>query len=211
MRLPSSFLLAALSAGALVAAGCGDDTTSSGGGDMSIVHDLAGGTAPTCAAYCAKIQMNCAPSTDGGSNAQYAAVSDCTNQCATAAAWPAGMTGDTSGNTIGCRLYHAGAAAADPVLHCPHAGPTGGNVCGSWCDNYCQLMAKNCTGANAVYAASDCMTKCMTIPTTGKPNDAAGNTIQCRLYHLSVAASDPGTHCVHTRTVTDPMFTGPCM
>ena len=59
--------------------------------------------------------------------------------------------GDTTGNTIGCRLYHAGAAAADPVLHCPHAGPTGGNVCGSWCDNYCQLMAQETEpGVNAL-------------------------------------------------------------
>ncbi|MGZ3430069.1 MAG: hypothetical protein ACXVCV_25635 [Polyangia bacterium] len=210
MRFPS-FVLAALGAGALFAAGCGDDTTSNSGADMSIVHDLAGAAAPTCAAYCAKIQMNCTAGSDGGGNAQYSMVSDCTSQCTTVAAWPAGMIGDTSGNTIGCRLYHAGAAAADPVLHCPHAGPTGGNVCGSWCDNYCQLMAKNCTGANAVYATADCMTKCMTIPTTGQTNDATGNTVQCRIFHLSLAASDPATHCGHARTVTDAMFSGPCM
>ncbi len=32
------------------------------------------------------------------------------------------------GDTLGCRLYHGGAPAiTDPVLHCPHAGPTGGD------------------------------------------------------------------------------------
>ena len=207
MRLPS-FVLVALSASALFAAGCGDDTTSASG-DMSIVHDLSGGVAPTCAAYCAKIQMNCtAGSSDAGSNVQYAMSSDCTNQCMTAAAWPAGMTGDQSGNTIGCRLYHAGAAAADPVLHCPHAGPTGGNVCGSYCDNYCQLMAKNCTGSNAIYTAN-CMSQCITIPTFGHANDASGNTVQCRIYHLSLAASDPVTHCPHARIAGDGPA-GPC-
>ena len=117
----------------VLAVGCGDDTTSSTG-DMSIAHDMAGGNAPTCAAYCAKIAMNCTAG-DGGSNAQYADTATCNTYCSSASHWPAGMTGDTSGDTIGCRLYHAGAAAADPVLHCPHAGPTGGNVCGSWCDN----------------------------------------------------------------------------
>ena len=193
------------------ASGCGDDTTNSSAGDMSIAHDLAGGSTPTCAAYCAKVQMNCtAGSGDGGGHEQYADVATCTSYCMTAADWPAGMTGDTSGNTIGCRLYHAGAAAADPTTHCPHAGPTGGNVCGSWCENYCQLMAKNCTGANAVYDAATCMTKCATIPTSGQVNDTTGNSIQCRIYHLGVAASDPATHCAHAKTVTDNPTT-PCM
>jgi hypothetical protein len=208
MRLPS-FVLVALSACALAAAGCGDDTTSGAGGDMSIPRDLAGTVAPTCAAYCAKIQMNCTSAPDAGDNVQYASTQACSDYCMTAAAWPAGATGDQSGNTIGCRLYHAGAAAADPVLHCPHAGPTGGGVCGSLCDNYCQLMAKNCTGANAQYDATTCMTKCAMIPTTGKAGDMAGNTVQCRIYHLSAAATDPVLHCPHSKTLAD-NASGPC-
>ena len=118
--------------------------------------------------------------------------------------------GDTSGNTIGCRLYHAGAAAADPVLHCPHAGPTGGDVCGSLCDNYCQLMARNCMGASAVYDAATCMTDCAMIPTNGHANDQSGNTIQCRIFQLGAAAADPLAHCGNARIASDAMFTGPC-
>ncbi len=198
MRLALAFI-----ALAGLVAGCGDDTTSSSGADMSIAHDLASGSAPTCAAYCAKIQMNCtAGSGDGGGNQQYPDVNTCTSYCMTAAAWPAGMIGDTSGNTIGCRLYHAGAAAADPVLHCPHAGPTGGAVCGALCDNYCQLMAKNCTGANAVYDAATCMAKCAMLGTQGHANDTTGNTVQCRITYLGLAASDP-TKCANAFQVAD--------
>lgn len=203
--------LALVALGCFVAAGCGDDTTAPMGGDMSVAHDLAsGGGAPTCAAYCSKIQMNCtAGSGDAGSNAQYMDAATCNTYCTMAAAWPAGTAADTSGNTIGCRLYHATAAAANATVHCPHAGPTGGGVCGSYCDNYCQLMAKNCTGANAVYDAATCMTKCMTIPTNGQPNDTSGNTIQCRIYHLGAAAADPALHCAHAKTATD-LPGGPC-
>jgi len=148
--------------------------------------------------------------TDGGGHAQYASLAACNAYCTTQAAWTAGTSGDMSGNTVGCRLYHATAAASDPATHCPHAGPTGGNVCGSWCENYCQLMAKNCTGANAVYDAATCMTKCQTIPTSGMPNDAAGNTVQCRIYHLGApAATDPAMHCPHSKTAADNPA-GPC-
>ena len=191
------------------AAGCGDDTSTGTSLDMSVAQDLASG-GPTCAAYCAKIAMTCTNSGDAGGHDQYAgAVATCANYCSMVAGWSSGMMGDTSGNTIGCRLYHAGAAASDPTTHCPHAGPTGGNVCGSWCDNYCQLMAKNCTGANAVYDAATCMTKCTSIPTSGMPNDQSGNTIQCRIYHLGAAFSNPTLHCPHAKTAAD-LPGGPC-
>jgi hypothetical protein len=70
-------------------------------------------------------------------------------------------------------------------------------------------MAKNCVGANAVYDSATCMTKCTGIPTTGTANDAAGNTIQCRIYHLSMASTDPVTHCPHGKTISD-LPGGPC-
>jgi len=35
----------------------------------------------------------------------------------------AGTSADTTGNTIGCHLYHANAAAGTGAMtHCPHAG-----------------------------------------------------------------------------------------
>jgi hypothetical protein len=52
----------------------------------------------------------------------------CLSTC-NGASWSIGTAGATSGNSIACRTYHAGAAAGDPATHCPHAGPTGGGVC----------------------------------------------------------------------------------
>ena len=71
-------------------------------------------------------------------------------------------------------------------------------------------MKDNCTGANVVYDAATCMTKCMTIPTIGNVNDMTGNTIQCRIYHLGAAATDPALHCPHSKTVGDNP-SGPCI
>jgi hypothetical protein len=56
-------------------------------------------------------------------------------------AWPVGTDNDTSGNTLGCRAYHAGAVALlGSTDHCYHAGITGADiktnasVCGSQCE-----------------------------------------------------------------------------
>jgi hypothetical protein len=75
----------------------------------------------SCTAYCATIATNCT-----GANEQYDNENECVTECAS---WPVGTPIDQAGDTLGCHNYHAGAAAADPGLHCPHAGPTGGGVC----------------------------------------------------------------------------------
>jgi len=43
--------------------------------------------------------------------------------------WYPGKENDAAGDSVGGRLYHAGAALADAPLHCPHAGPGGADVC----------------------------------------------------------------------------------
>jgi hypothetical protein len=53
-----------------------------------------------------------------GSNAVYTAAM-CMTKCALIPT--SGQPNDTSGDSVQCRIYHLGAAAADPVLHCPHA------------------------------------------------------------------------------------------
>lgn len=85
----------------------------SGGGDR----------AAACTAYCTAVTRACT-----GANMQYADMAACQTACM-AATYEIGMPTMTSGNTIGCRTYHAGAAMADPATHCSHAGPTGGGVC----------------------------------------------------------------------------------
>lgn len=147
---------------------------------------------PTCAAYCTTIMANCT-----GTNAQYGDMDACLANCD---AFPAGGAIDTSGNTLGCRLYHATNAATAAALHCGHAGPSGGAVCGTTCEGYCALALANCTGADEIYAdATACATACAAITDDVDYTTAAtsGDSLACRIYHLTVAASMPGTHCPH--------------
>src|SRR5579859_3447076 len=101
-----------------------------GGGD--------GGGTPGCQAYCTAIMANCTSTQDDAGNPvgnqQYTNMNNCLNSCK---AIPAGSSSDTTGNTLGCRTYHAGLAKMDPFTHCPHAGPGGDGTCGANCDGFC--------------------------------------------------------------------------
>lgn len=86
-------------------------------GDLTCVDPAA----PTCAAYCTEYFKNC---TDD--NNVYVDEADCLDKCEP---WYQGSMADVVGDTVGCRLYHAGAALSDAPTHCPHASPSGGGVC----------------------------------------------------------------------------------
>ncbi|MBI1944539.1 MAG: hypothetical protein HYS27_02525 [Deltaproteobacteria bacterium] len=150
------------------------------------------GATPTCAYYCATVTANCT-----GGAAQYDNEAACLAACnANNLAWPVGTIADTVGNTLGCRQYHAGAAANDD--HCLHAGPTGGGVCGAYCDTYCDAATANCTAGNALYTDRNaCLAACSVMPNDGVVNAGDGDTVQCRLFHVGAAKADPGTHCPH--------------
>ena len=157
--------------------------------------DMPPGETPTCANYCATVMANCT-----GDNAQYSSEAECLSYCNDASGWDAGNEGDTAGNTIGCRTYHGGdPAKSDAATHCPHAGPSGANVCGTWCDTYCDLVFNNCTGGDKIYdTEAECKTACAAFPTDGEIGAVEFNTVQCRIYHLGTpAATDAGTHCPH--------------
>src|SRR5262245_2561842 len=108
-----------------IALACVASATGCGGGDEGAGGKGNGGgppAAPNCTDYCNIIMGNC---TMG--NAQYSGMDQCVASCK---AFKVGTAMDTSGNTLGCRQYHAGAAAGDPNTHCPHAGPGGDGMCG---------------------------------------------------------------------------------
>lgn len=84
-----------------------------------------GGGGDKCNELCTAVIGACT-----GANAQFADMADCTSWCA-GARIPTGTAGEMSGNTLECRIYHAGVARMMPAVHCPHAGPTGGEVCGT--------------------------------------------------------------------------------
>ena len=144
-----------------------------------------------CGDYCVSISANCT-----GEHAQYGTPQTC---LATCAAFLPGTPADTVGNTLGCRTYHAGAAAADPVTHCTHAGPGGAGVCGDNCEGFCAIAGHACPDAWPDDAA--CQTACGTFSPDESydATDVAGNTFACRLYHATAAALDPVTHCGHIK------------
>jgi len=194
--------------------GCSDDGSGGTGGSTSTTTvasssssgtggtgGAGGGAAADCTSYCTTIMANCT-----GANAQYANMESCMGSCADL---PVGEAADTKGNTMGCRTYHAGAAKGDPGLHCEHAGPSGAGACGAICEGFCAMGTMACP--TEWPAVGECMTSCMAwTAAAGKYNAmdfTAGNTTQCRLYHLSVAASDAATamiHCPHTTAMSMP-------
>jgi hypothetical protein len=148
----------------------------------------------TCATFCSIFAMNCSGTTIGFSP-------DCLSYCSTNAGWPAGSWPAASDDTISCRINQAEQAASNPNTKCASAGATGNNVCGSWCTVYCDLMQRNCTGANAQFAStSACLSACAGFPMNGNLGDTSGNTIQCRLYFAPLCGENSNSaslHCPH--------------
>ena len=141
-----------------------------------------------CQAYCAALQTACT-----GENAAFATTEDCLAACASMPA--TGAVGDADKDTWHCRAFHAGASAGDPATHCAHAGLSGGGVCGTWCEVYCRLYTQSC-GGHDLADVDACLGACEAMPQDGAWNTLAGNNVQCRIGHASVAAND-AAHCEH--------------
>ncbi len=167
--------------------------------------------------YCGLMASACTAAGD----VQYSGLTGtCEAYCA-ANPWPEGVHG-TTGNTLACRIDHANnalaASGAARTLHCGHAGPSGGNLCGSWCENYCALATRNCSAYLTVAQmgftdTATCLTACAAFPTTGTIN-GAGNNVQCRIYHAGAAASAALPHCGHAAVTSGNTIpstaAGPC-
>jgi hypothetical protein len=85
-------------------------------------------------------------------------------------------------------------------LHCPHAGPGGGGLCGANCEGYCSIIVAVCTGADEQYASyEECLTTCSGFDDSEPydSSDTSGNTLACRLAFTVRATLDPATHCIH--------------
>jgi len=146
-----------------------------------------------CADYCADVMTNCP-----GPDAQYPGADSCERACSS---FPAGARGDVSGNSYACRRYHTDAAEMDAPTHCVHAGPGGGGACGDNCDGFCSIAVSVCPTEHPTVDA--CLATCMGFADDEKFDlgDVAGDTLACRLYHLTVAATgqaDAAVHCPHT-------------
>jgi hypothetical protein len=189
------------------------DSGDGGEGDADIdgaTADAGSDAGTPCERYCGIIMTNCI-----GNNAEYLSPEVCLAMCSH---FEPGIPGDTHEDSLECRTYHAGAAKGDPNYHCRHAGPLGGGHCGlDPCRPYCLLDFALCGslvpppfdgGESGCF--SECTNDKFTYLTAGDAGDitlTAGNTLNCRLYHLESAynptsASAKTTHCPHTATIS---------
>lgn len=159
--------------------------------------------ASICEQYCRAITDGCTEETT-----QYTDYDACLVTCPY---FPEGARGDTTGNTLNCRLNYALKAASEPITYCTWAGPGGDGMCGSNCEGFCTLMSGVCTPsttrAPTDYFATteDCLSTCATIPAEGpysaisKSTAGGADIYECRLYHVAAAiyAEDAALHCPH--------------
>jgi hypothetical protein len=169
----------------------------------------AGPPSLTCAFYCATVMQNCT-----GPNLEYLDMPTCMTACPIFEPGTS-FTTDTADDTLGCRIYHALAAAGDPSYHCRHAGPVGGDHCGMPCEAFCNLDTSYCAAPNPVAYSSptlcqaDCANYTYLTGSTGDLTQTGGDTLNCRVYHLEAAFASMSAaqyHCPHTEPVSAVCF-----
>jgi len=112
--------------------------------------------------------------------------------------------GASGANSLGCREYHAQASKQNPAVHCEHAGPSGGNQCGTFAGSWGIMAAVapcNDTSVNSLISQVGEPLVNMMVPignsmAYSKYLDTVNNSQVCRIYHLGVATGAP-SHCVH--------------
>ncbi|AGP35048.1 hypothetical protein [Sorangium cellulosum] len=145
-----------------------------------------------CASYCADVMENCT-----GENQVYSTLDTCHGVCA---ALPAGDPLEPVDNTLACRARQAELAGltGEPAVHCPAAGPGGAPHCGTNCESYCALQAAACSPE--LPTQEECVAKCAGLRDVegfDAIENHEGDTLQCRLVHVSSATVDPDEHCEH--------------
>jgi hypothetical protein len=176
-----------------------------------------------CQQYCSLAKSICT-----GNNAIYSGDETCLSTCRLL---DPGDELEPGGNTVACRISQLNNAEQDSEADsisgfCAAAGPGGNGKCGSNCVDYCALYVQACSGAQAAlvanqYADQDlCVSHCKGLTDTPKVSlqssyTMGGDNLQCRLAHLSAAASAPETHCGHAQlqvqSKPDPKNSGPCV
>jgi hypothetical protein len=155
-----------------------------------------------CGEYCDTVMKACT-----GTNTAYANNDACMGVCRLL---PEGnpLEPETS-NSVACRLDEARSAAiGEADVHCLRAGPTGSANCSQLgattsigCESYCMLYQNACGAAWYRYGTlAQCVATCSALRDRGAFDaieDYDGDTLQCRLVHVSAASVDPATHCEH--------------
>lgn len=158
-------------------------------------------SSPLCEDYCTTVMETCIDKDDADPreeqhNSVYPSKDACLAFCQHLEAGDMNERPRPSGDTVACRLASARLAknSREFTLYCPEAGPGGAGACGDDCENYCKHFEELCGGA-----PEDCVEKCAVFPNDGSFDairDHDGDTLQCRLVHLTNAALDEA-HCGH--------------
>lgn len=151
---------------------------------------------PQCKSYCNKVMSVCT-----GKNAVYTTMDICLGVCANL---EPGDPLEPVGNTVACRVRQAEIAELEPDVNCRSAGPGGDGQCGSDCDAYCELFGELCPEYHPYPTQSACLKACNGLTDQARFDviaDHEGDSIECRLMHVSAAAVDPEAHCPHAPLV----------
>jgi len=194
----------------------GSNTGATGGGS-----DIPSDVSPACREYCELAKQNCTNECNGVEDGRcprdyklYPSDVICWNACKAIEE----LEIDDPDNTVACRIREARNAGVTGEVwtHCPAAGPGGAGVCGDNCESYCAMMGAFC-GDDERFADPDCVEKCRglrdadtdeipdaTASAFGEKRHHDGDSIQCRLVHVSNASASPATHCWHAALAPKP-------
>jgi hypothetical protein len=147
---------------------------------------------PQCKEYCTTVMEACT-----GKLAVYTSDQVCLNVCKLL---DPGDALEPVGNTVACRIKQAELAELEPAEHCKSAGPGGNGECGTDCEAYCQLFPQTCASEDRYKNEASCLKACAGLTDNDRydvDGDHEGDTIECRLMHVSSAAVLPNEHCSH--------------
>ncbi len=122
---------------------------------------------PDCEKFCHLETKECIDAE--GNPSIYESEAQCMDVCK---ALEPGLIGDTTEDTVGCRLYHTYNSMLDPS-HCAHTGPGGDGHCGDHdkgnCNSYCHLLETACSDDfEAKFPdPSKCQTECLKLDGAG--------------------------------------------
>jgi len=204
----------------LAAAGLALGAASTGALGCQSIADIPDVTySPLCHDYC-ELEFKACPALV----AQYADKQSCLETCMAIDANANGSR-LTSGNTISCRMKYLDqvakvqASGGDLQQACSRGGPGGGDTCTMAdvpdCEGYCAIYRTACKGDSTnpfvslglsndnAGTQSECIAKCQGIPPmpglggyyAADAGKNSGDTLGCRLYYATLAASDPTTYC----------------